>query len=169
MHAAGSTSMRQLAKACDLNVAAIYHYFPSKADLLRSVIEERQYDLRLQELPVVPTGAAPRDVLAGLIEEIWIGSMAEEQIWKLLLGEAMRGDETARAVASELLTTIEAALTDWLARLFPDLGERAEAVATIVMGQVYATFMERLFAPERDLESVRRRAMSIATLVFPES
>ena len=32
---AGSTSMRQLAKACDLNVASIYHYFPSKADLLQ--------------------------------------------------------------------------------------------------------------------------------------
>ena len=27
-------SMRQLAAACGLNVATLYHYFPSKADLL---------------------------------------------------------------------------------------------------------------------------------------
>jgi AcrR family transcriptional regulator len=39
-------SMRQLAAACHLNVATLYHYFPSKADLLRSVVEERRYGER---------------------------------------------------------------------------------------------------------------------------
>ncbi len=39
--------MRQLATACGLNVATIYHYFPSKADLLRSVMAERRYGERL--------------------------------------------------------------------------------------------------------------------------
>ncbi|MGZ4677784.1 MAG: helix-turn-helix domain-containing protein, partial [Acidimicrobiia bacterium] len=33
-HGASATSMRQLATACNLNVAALYHYFPSKAELL---------------------------------------------------------------------------------------------------------------------------------------
>ena len=67
---ASGTSMRQLAKACDLNVAAIYHYFPSKAELLRSVIEERRYGLRLQELPVVEIVPDPRRRLVILIETI---------------------------------------------------------------------------------------------------
>jgi len=41
MSRAGSTgvSMRQLARACGLQVAAIYHYFPSKDALLTAVIE----------------------------------------------------------------------------------------------------------------------------------
>src|SRR4051812_26722313 len=39
---AGRTSMRQLAAACGLNVAAIYHYFPSKDALLAAVIDERR-------------------------------------------------------------------------------------------------------------------------------
>ena len=39
-------SMRQLADACGLNVATIYHHFPSKADLLRAVLEERGYPRR---------------------------------------------------------------------------------------------------------------------------
>ena len=42
---AADTSMRQLAAACGVNVAILYRYFPSKADLLRSVIEERQYEM----------------------------------------------------------------------------------------------------------------------------
>lgn len=164
---AGSTSMRQLAKACDLNVAAIYHYFPSKADLLRSVIEERQYGLRMRDLPVAAVDVPPAELLAQLIEEIWVGSIAEERIWRLLLAEAMHGDETALAVAGELLVTLEQALGDWLARLFPDLGDQAEAAAAVIMGQLYATFMERVFVPERSLADVRVRAAKVAALVYP--
>ncbi len=89
-HGAGATSMRQLARACDLNVAAIYHYFPSKADLLRSVIEERQYTLRLQApAPVDPT-QPPRDRLVALVLALWEGAQAEEPIWRLLVGESLR-------------------------------------------------------------------------------
>jgi len=164
---AGSTSMRQLAKACDLNVAAIYHYFPSKADLLRSVIEERQYALRMRDLPVTDVDVPPAELLAQLIEEIWVGSISEEQIWRLILAESMHGDETALAVAGELLVTIEHAMHDWLARLFPDLTDRADAAVAIIMGQLYAAFMERLFVPERDLADVRARARKIAALVYP--
>ena len=111
----------------------------------------------------------PARVLAELIEEIWVGSIAEEQIWRLILAESMHGDETALAVAGELLVTIEHAMHDWLARLFPDLaGDRAEAAAAIIMGQLYAAFMERLFVPERELADVRARARKIAALVYPE-
>ena len=48
MSAEGSAamSMRQLALACGVQVAAIYHYFPSKDALLQSVFEERRYDTR---------------------------------------------------------------------------------------------------------------------------
>ena len=57
-------SMRQLAAACNLNVATIYHYFPSKADLLRSVMEERRYDERLdRDAPVLDP--SPRDRASG--------------------------------------------------------------------------------------------------------
>ena len=34
-------TMRQLASACDLQVAAIYHYFESKDALLAAVVAER--------------------------------------------------------------------------------------------------------------------------------
>lgn len=163
---AGSTSMRQLARSCGLNVAAIYHYFPSKADLLRSVIEERQYHVRLRELPAVDTGLPPRELLAGLIEEMWVGAMDEERVWRLLLGEAVHGDETAQAVGRELLDSIETALGDWLATLLPELDDVTTA-AEIIVGQLYTAFMERMFLPERGFETVRARARRIASLVLP--
>ena len=37
------TSMRNLAAATGLNVASLYHYFPSKRDLLVAVLEERGF------------------------------------------------------------------------------------------------------------------------------
>ena len=43
---AAGTSMRRLASTCGLNVATIYHYFPSKADLYVAVVEEVQQRLQ---------------------------------------------------------------------------------------------------------------------------
>jgi len=165
---AGSTSMRQLAKACDLNVAGIYHYFPSKAELLRSVIEERQYELRLRELPGIATDLPPRQLLAGLIVEMWRGAEAEELIWRLLLGEGLRGDETAVAVGGELLDSIERALRHWLARLFPERASQVETLVALVTSQLFSFFVERLFRPGWGLDDVETRAAQIATLAFPD-
>ena len=164
---AGSTSMRQLARACDLNVAGIYHYFPSKADLLRSVIEERQYQLKLRELPDVDVDLPPRDLLVGLVVEIWRGAEAEEQIWRLLLGEGLRGDETAVAVGRELLEAIEVSLDEWLRRLFPAEGDRIDTMVAIITSQLFGYFIERLFRPDWTIADVQDRAGQIADLVFP--
>ena len=37
------TSMRNLASATGLNVASLYHYFPSKRELLVAVLEDRGF------------------------------------------------------------------------------------------------------------------------------
>lgn len=172
-HGAGSTSMRQLARACDLNVAALYHYFPSKADLLRSVIEERQYALRLRSLPVLDTALPPRDRLVALILAMWEGALEEEAIWRLLLGEGLRGDETALAQGRDLLEVIEPALRDWLAELYPPGDEPAvdlDALATVVLGQLFSFFIGQLFRPEVErADHARREAEAIAALAFPDT
>ena len=165
---AGSTSMRQLAKACDLNVAGIYHYFPSKADLLRSVIEERQYELKLRELPDIEIDLPPRELLVVLLVEIWRGAEAEEEIWRLLLGEGLRGDETAIAVGRELLGTIEVSLDEWLRRLFPEHADRAPVLVAIITSQLFGFFIERLFRPAWTTADVRARSVLIAEMVFPD-
>ena len=91
-------SMRQLADACGLNVATIYHHFPSKADLLRAVLEERGYPRRLGEdgpPPEVAAAATPADAVRRLLTWLWEGTLAEEASWRLLIGEGLRGEPAA--------------------------------------------------------------------------
>ncbi len=170
-HGASATSMRKLANACNLNVAALYHYFPSKADLLRSVIEERRYGLRMQDVPPFDTSLPPRERLVALILAMEAGLRDEEAIWRLLLGEALRGDATAVAVGRDLLEVLRPAMTAWIRELFPPVPGGpvldADAVATAILGQVFSFFIDQLFrSPEAREPEARRAAEALATLAF---
>ena len=170
-HGASATSMRRLATACNLNVAALYHYFPSKADLLRSVIEERRYALRLRDIPAIDVTLAPRERLVALVLAIWDGVREEEAVWRLLLGEALRGDETAAAVGREILHALTPALRDWLAALFtePDgsLSLDPDAVAAVLVGTVFSFFIGQLFRPADARETAARHdAEALATIAL---
>ena len=166
----GSTgaSMRQLAAACGLNVATIYHYFPSKADLLRSVMEERRYGERLgTEVPVLDPATAPRERLVALIEWLWANAREEEAVWRLLVGEALRGEADATASATEVVDALAATLERWIAEGFPELQGDPAALARVIRGQVFALVVEHLaLAPVSDA-TARERADELARLLFP--
>ena len=52
------TSMRDLASAAGLNVASLYHYFPSKRDLSESVLIEQGF-LPIRPVHIDPEGESP--------------------------------------------------------------------------------------------------------------
>lgn len=164
---AGS-SMRQLAAACDLNVATLYHYFPSKADLLRSVIDERRYDERLAaDSPPLDAAAPPRERLATLLGWIWVHALEEEAVWRLLIGESLRGDETAAASAATVVAALADGLEQWLVDGFPELSTDPRAAARIMRGQVFALVVEHLAVGPVSTDDARQRAEDLAALVFP--
>jgi AcrR family transcriptional regulator len=161
-------SMRQLAAACGLNVATLYHYFPSKADLLRSVIEERRYGERLAaELPPIDPAKPPRKRLADLLEWLWANALTEEAVWRLLVGEGLRGEETAVAQTQELVAALALALESWLRSDFPELTGDPAAVARVVRGQVFALVVEHLALGAVTPAAASERAGELAALVFP--
>jgi AcrR family transcriptional regulator len=164
-------SMRQLAAACGLNVATIYHYFPSKADLLRSVMEERRYDERLgTEPPPIDLSVPPRQRLVALLEWLWANALAEEAVWRLLVGEALRGEAAATSSASELVDALAATLEVWLRGGFPELGtghDRLAACARVIRGQVFALVVEHLALGGVTPAVARARADELAAIVFP--
>jgi AcrR family transcriptional regulator len=166
---AADTSMRQLAAACGLNVAVLYRYFPSKEDILRSVIEERRYDVLLRNPPVADFGLPPRERMVALMEAMWAGSEEEEPIVRLLLGETFRGAVHARAVGADLLEMIESAVTAWLPKLFPELDCDPPAATRVVMGQLFSLFIEAQFvpSPEDRRALAHRRATDLAKVLFP--
>ncbi len=162
-------SMRQLAAACGLNVATIYHYFPSKADLLHSVIAERRYGERLAaEAPAIDPRLAPRPRLAALLEWLWANALDEEAVWRLVVGESIRGERAAAASAATLVDALAAALETWLVDGFPELTGHPGAVARVIRGQVLALVVEHLALGVVTPAVARRRAEELAAIVFPQ-
>jgi AcrR family transcriptional regulator len=161
------TSMRRLASACGLNVATIYHYFPSKADLLRALIEERRYGERLAtEEPAVDPELPPGERLAAFLRWVAERTLDEEVVLRLLLGEALRGDATARETAVGLVAELDVGLTAWLARGFPELDARGvtpEVAARLVRCSLLALVTEHLTTGSVDLDA---HATELAAVIF---
>jgi AcrR family transcriptional regulator len=162
-------SMRQLAAACDLNVATIYHYFPSKADLLRSVLAERRYGERLSaDAPPLDPAVPPRARLVALVEWLWANALEEEAVWRLLVGEGIRGEEAATASTAAVVDALASALTTWLDEGFPELTLDRAALARVVRGQVFALVVEHLALAPVTAADARLRAEELAALVVPD-
>jgi AcrR family transcriptional regulator len=146
-HGVAGTSMRQLAGACDLNVATLYHHFPSKSVLLGAVLAERGYLERMRTEappPELRRGADPRRRLARLVSWLWAASQDEEAVWRLLIGESLRGDATARAEAMALVDGIDVAVAGWVADLVPEVEDRAEQVARLIRAAIFSLIVEHL-------------------------
>ena len=166
---ASTTSMRQLAGACDINVATLYHYFPSKSDLLRAVIEERAYGDELASMvdPPVPKRGAPTTRLANLLAFVASEALATETVWRLFLGEAVHSDDDAMAMARQLSSELEIALERWIPELLPEFEGDVAALARLLRGQLFSMMIEVLVSPDLDREVlVQQRANELAGLVL---
>jgi AcrR family transcriptional regulator len=169
-HGVAGTSMRMLANECGLNVATLYHHFPSKASLLQAVLADRAYLHRLAEEAPPPEiargGASPAKRLERLVRWLWWAIQQEELVWRLLLGESMRGEPTARRAATGLLHALDETLAGWLRELVPELGDRARAVAGQVRAVLLSLMVEHLaLGPDEARDRARVRDLVSATIV----
>ncbi len=140
------TSMRDLASAAGLNVASLYHYFPSKRDLLESVLIDQGF-LPIRPVHVAPEGDGPPAeplTLAQLLAEIMTSMFEVEDFVRLMVGEAMRGEATARAVGLDLFASFETSIEDWVKKNRPDLedGPGAASVARLLSAMVVGIFIQ---------------------------
>jgi AcrR family transcriptional regulator len=140
------TSMRTLAAATGLNVASLYHYFPSKRDLLVAVLEERGFVDNLASASPPSLSRDPATELADLVNDILQSMLDVEDFIRLMLGEVMRGDETASSVGTELFEATQASLEHWLREHDPPLcppgGEAA--MARMLRSLVVGLFVEHV-------------------------
>lgn len=163
------TSMRQLAAACGLNVATLYHYFPSKAAILQAVIEDKRYVEQLRESPApVDPALAPADRLAFLMWCLFDGTLAEEATLRLILGESLRGEQVALDAVADLSDALEDTLHGWLRESFPELSGDPALVARVLRDELLSFCVEALASPDaRRRQRADQRAHDIAALVFP--
>lgn len=140
------TSIRELAAATNLNVASLYHYFPSKADLLVAVLEEHGF---VDDLPAASPPALAQDHALGLgdlLTDILLSMLEVEDFVRLMLGEVMRGDETAHAVGHDLFAATQTSLERWLDDARPSLcdpGSRP-AMARMLRAMMVGVFIEHV-------------------------
>ena len=140
------TSMRDLASAAGLNVASLYHYFASKRELLVAVLQERGF---IEDLAAAPGASIARDDfdgLADMLDDILRSMLEVEDFIRLMLGEVMRGQETAHTVGVELFEATQTALERWLEESEPTVcdGPGAPAVARVLRAFIVGLFFEHL-------------------------
>jgi AcrR family transcriptional regulator len=137
------TSMRDLAAAAGLNVASLYHYFPSKRDLLESVLVEQGF-FPVQARSESRDGRSADSPLEVLLSEILVSMFQVEDFVRLMVGEAIRAESTARSVGLDLFTTFQTSIEDWIRRNRPDLDDRvgAAAVARLLCAMIVGVFVE---------------------------
>ncbi len=94
--------------------------------------------------PIAAADAAAESDLAGLIEAILNSMLAVEDFVRLMVGEAMRGEATARSVGLDLFSNFELSIEEWVRTHRPDLDERdgAAEVSRLISAMVVGLFIQ---------------------------
>ena len=168
------TSMRNLAAATGLNVASLYHYFPSKRELLVAVLEERGFVDEPGRPAGRPCPPTRRPDSADLLHDILQSMLEVEDFIRLMMGEVMRGDDTAFAVGRELFDATQASLEVWLSEHQPKARtpEQQAALARMLRSLLVGLFFEYVAGVlgDRDPSVVfRERADEVAALLAVEA
>jgi AcrR family transcriptional regulator len=168
------TSMRDLAAATGLNVASLYHYFPSKHDLLVAVLAERGFLDDVEITSPTPGERDSRTLLSDLLNELLQSMLEVEDFIRLMLGEVMRSDETALAVGHELINSTQESLERWIADDHPELNRSpgAPALARMLRAMLIGLFFEHVagvLGAETDTAAAfRSRAEEAAAILYPD-
>ena len=82
--------------------------------------------------------------LSNLLYDVLTSMFEVEDFVRLMMGEAMRGEETARAVGLGLFSSFESGLAGWLVSHRPDLDQRSGAaqVAHLLSAMVVGIFVQ---------------------------
>jgi AcrR family transcriptional regulator len=170
------TSMRDLAGAAGLNVASLYHYFPSKRDLLEAVLVEQGF-LPVRAPRPELNGEGPGEAnLSALLADALVSMFEVEDFVRLMVGEAIRGESTALAVGRDLFTSFEDSIEQWITKHRPDLAERAGAaeVSRLLSAMVVGVFVQHaagvLSEDSDDLTTLAlQRAREAARIIGPSA
>ena len=168
------TSMRDLASAAGLNVASLYHYFPSKQDLLQSVLVEQGFLPVRAPRPELDREGPAEASLAALLADTLVSMFDVEDFVRLMVGEAIRGESTALAIGRDLFTSFQDQVEQWVATHRLDLVERSGAaeVARLLSAMVVGLFVQHaagvLGEEDGDLTALSlQRAIETARILGP--
>jgi AcrR family transcriptional regulator len=118
------SSMNQLAEACGVSKALIYHYYSGKDALLFDIVETHLTDLRDQLTGVDQSGADKPDILRTLIRTILLSYRDADAKHKVQTEAMTSLPDDQRAVLADLQRQIVAVLTTALEAAGPEVFAR---------------------------------------------
>lgn len=138
------SSMNQLAEACGVSKALIYHYYNSKEALLFDIVNAHLGNL-LDCMQSVPQGQSPEDHLRGLIRAILLAYRDADAEHKVQTEAMTSLPDAHRAVLADLQRQMVAIMAEALQAVSPDIyakqPEKLRPVAMSVFGMVNWFYM----------------------------
>jgi AcrR family transcriptional regulator len=126
-------SLSDLAQVCGVSKSLIYHYYPSKEDILFDVMHSHIAMLLTATEAVAARNLPPKEALRVITAEFmkhYVGAAARQ---KVLLNELNHLPKDRRAVIVDIQHKLIDFVQDILANLRPDLGGRAALRRPAVM------------------------------------
>jgi AcrR family transcriptional regulator len=103
-----ATTMQEIATLADIGLGTMYGYFPSKEDVLRTVLEERRQHATASITEAVAAARTTPEKIHALLDNLWLHLHENRPLALALFAieaakpEATRGDQSYRAMV-ELL------------------------------------------------------------------
>jgi AcrR family transcriptional regulator len=141
-----ATSIKQIAARAGVAVGLLYHYFPSKSEMMRAVWERHSFLPELRALLLVEHGEAAARVLQEVAESFSAMLDRKEALFRLMVRESQSNPEVAdclHAIVEEGITALGAYLEKRV-----QVGELrphdATLTARMLLGTVLTTHLARL-------------------------
>ncbi|MEH2201511.1 TetR/AcrR family transcriptional regulator [Nostoc sp.] len=141
-----ATSIKQIAARAGVAVGLLYHYFPSKSEVMRAVWERHSFLPELRALLLVEHGEAAARVLQEVAESFSAMLDRKEALFRLMVRESQSNPEVAdclHAIVEEGITALGAYLERRI-----QVGELrphdTTLTARMILGTVLTTHLARL-------------------------
>lgn len=148
------TSMAEVAKACKVTKAGLYHYFKSKDEILRAIISDRR-----EELADLRKRIADAASLEGCLAEFArihleeMGKTAHLELVKIILAEAPKSPVMKRFYTEFCSKNIHDCAKDIVRRFAPKMTEKAARLAfyQFLGALLHYSFMTRMVGATEEL------------------
>jgi len=149
------TSIDDIAEACGVAPGLIYHYFDSKTDILKALMEREAFLTRMAEILKTPPKGTVEETLTELAWAMW--EMLEEKRDFVLMmhGEMQRNPEVAKVIG-ETIRTSDRLLSEYLNAQKSEGELRGDLDTEIFVRTFWGALFEFFFAHHKLSPFVRR-------------
>ncbi len=149
------TSIDDIAEACGVAPGLIYHYFDSKADILRALIEQKAFLPKMAEILKTPPKATVEETLTELAYAMWEMLEERREMALMMHGEMQRNPEVVKVIGRVIRTGIRL-LSEYLNAQKSEGKLRDDLDPEIFVRTFWGAIFESFFAHHKLSPFVRR-------------